>query len=515
MQPQANLEHPLMSSSSDAGPPSPVRASVSTGNIAHRLLSGWRRPASSTPGQLDHLAVRSDISADQQWVPEAQEHSPGVRDVPAILQDRLESITVLECRREAPTQLTLRCCSRQELLELVAPSQPPEGTASLLRLRDVRRLDPAISQHAPPSLMVRRGALLVSVTRLGTDARGIINAVLRHDRCFFLARGPDDSSVLAVHQQLMRLINSGGGGGGGSGSPGSGSGGGSASEVALPFEFLMLEAVLLHACDHLAETTSVLSRLVGAEVDQLTAARGDAWLRSQQATVLRHRLRELTARVSEELALSTALAGAISKPIEEDTLHEVCLTEAAAIHSAGGSGTSDGATRAAGDAEVLLETYLHEALHVASTLRALSRSLERAGAELAFQMDAARNRLLHFEVVATSVGTAMSVGAVISGILGMNLKTDLFNQDDWLFYATAIAIGVLCVLTGALMVWLQRGSGKVSTRVATTRATRGGDELVTLNRALSERPPTWQQGGQRDTRKTTMSGSIGGARGWD
>ena len=48
--------------------------------------------------------------------------------------------------------------------------------------------------------------------------------------------------------------------------------------------------------------------------------------------------------------------------------------------------------------------------------------------EIAFQMDAARNRLLHFEVIATSVGTAMSVGAVISGILGMNLKTDLFTQ---------------------------------------------------------------------------------------
>ena len=120
------------------------------------------------------------------------------------------------------------------------------------------------------------------------------------------------------------------------------------------------------------------------------------------------------------------------------------------------------------DVEVLLEAYLHETLHVTSTLRALSRWLDRGSAELAFQLDAARNRLLHFEVVATSIGTAMSVGAVISGILGMNLKTDIFHQEDWLFDATAVGIAVLCILTVIILVWLLRSSARRG------RSSRGG-----------------------------------------
>ena len=459
--------------------------------------------------------------------------------MPAIFQERLESITVLECRSNAPTQLKLRCCSRQELLELVIAEETTttlSSTAPPLRLRDMRRLDPSIAQHSPPALMLRKGALLLSITRLGLESRGCINAIVKHDRCFFLARGPDDQSVIAVHQQLVRLLASGSATSPGGGSAGNASGDNTTGKQpannnlgssdnhpiageALPFEFLALEAILLHSCDALVETSSALARLVESDVAQLgvqtpSNSPTPGFLKASSATVLRHRLRELTVRVQEELALASALANAISKPIEDDVLSDVCLSRARQVSLEGGGGSGSSNSNEGGaaggrsrsnsnnilaaatlgivgggggnngndnassssvseedaaamlDVEVLLEAYLHETLHVTSTLRALSRWLDTAAsAELAFQLDAARNRLLHFEVVATSIGTAMSVGAVISGILGMNLKTDIFHQEDWLFDATAVGIAVLCILTVIILVWLLRSSGAPRTEL--------------------------------------------------
>ena len=42
-----------------------------------------------------------------------------------------------------------------------------------------------------------------------------------------------------------------------------------------------------------------------------------------------------------------------------------------------------------------------------------------------------RYRLLKVEVAATAVGTAMGIGAVTTGMLGMNLKTPLFDSDEF------------------------------------------------------------------------------------
>ena len=559
--PPSTMSHPLMAPSN---PPTATQ----------RLLARWRKTNSTS--NLRETNTRG-VSAEGQRGVSAAEGQHGwhatsekiLRDVPAIFQERLESITVLECRSNAPTQLKLRCCSRQELLELVIAEETTttlSSTAPPLRLRDMRRLDPSIAQHSPPALMLRKGALLLSITRLGLESRGCINAIVKHDRCFFLARGPDDQSVIAVHQQLVRLLASGSATSPGGGSAGNASGDNTTGKQpannnlgssdnhpiageALPFEFLALEAILLHSCDALVETSSALARLVESDVAQLgvqtpSNSPTPGFLKASSATVLRHRLRELTVRVQEELALASALANAISKPIEDDVLSDVCLSRARQVSLEGGGGSGSSNSNEGGaaggrsrsnsnnilaaatlgivggggnngndnassssvseedaaamlDVEVLLEAYLHETLHVTSTLRALSRWLDRGSAELAFQLDAARNRLLHFEVVATSIGTAMSVGAVISGILGMNLKTDIFHQEDWLFDATAVGIAVLCILTVIILVWLLRSSGAPRTELKGRKTgamhTHGGQELVTLDRPLSERPPTWQR----------------------
>ena len=44
-------------------------------------------------------------------------------------------------------------------------------------------------------------------------------------------------------------------------------------------------------------------------------------------------------------------------------------------------------------------------------------------------------------MVATAVGTSMSIGAVITGVFGMNLHTPLIERSDpWLFNAIVVLI---------------------------------------------------------------------------
>lgn len=488
-------------------------------------------PSESSTVNLHRSTARSHASVgSMDW-----QARPSV--MPVILQERVESVTVLECVASRITQLKLRCCTRQELLSLAAGATLP-GTEWLpqLRLRDLRRLDPATAQHSPPALILRRGVLLASVSRLGPDSRGSINCLIRHDRCFFVARSPEDASVRAVHELLVRLssvttgeggaaiagagASSSGGGGMRAGAPGVSSGGaggstgeGSASvdaalamDAPLPFEFLALEAVLLFATDALSDTAGGLARLVDSETGLLApSSGGGGLLRASAAAEVRVRLRGLATRAAEELTLARALADAISKPLEDECMHGLCLTDHAAGTGGGGRGGGAGASAAAceapgaADAEVLLEAYHHEVRHVLAALRQSSRALERAHAEVSFAMDAARNRLLHFEVVATSVGTAMSVGAVISGVLGMNLRTPIFNQDDWLFDAVVVAIAVLCLITFVVLIWLQRGAVWSANRARARNKTEptggGGQRLLTINRPMSERPPTWQHAG--------------------
>lgn len=162
-------------------------------------------------------------------------------DVPAILQERLEWITVLECRASDPSKLLSRQMTRRELWESSHATASRPLTSAPLTLRDLRRLDPTTSHHNPPVILIRHGCILFNVSRLGTgQTRASLNVIIHHDRLCLLTHSPDDRCARAVHRELVRLAGS-----------------SRAAEV-LPFEFLALEAALLHTCFELHHTTNAL-----------------------------------------------------------------------------------------------------------------------------------------------------------------------------------------------------------------------------------------------------------------
>ena len=497
------LTNPLIEDEDVRGPP----RSPSAPRLG--LLQRWRRTGgSASRGTHTHSAAEPTAGAE----PEADlgdqvaRISAMAHDLPVVLQERTEAIIVLECNSTQPSALAPRTMTRRELLGLASeppmaadaewlgneiPPSPITASASAalpsLTLRDVRRLDPTMSHHSPPALLIRKHAMLLSVPRLGPKNSAALNVIIRHNRVYFLARAVDDPCAINAHGQLVRLASSCG------------------AAEALPFEFLALEAALLHACTELQGTAARLTKQVGDELGgafaQMRGSIASAAAGNARTAYLRRRVRELGQKVAEELALATALGSCLNRCIDEARLPGMCLSQAAtaarrgstnldgaasdcedveaayaigaangaAAHAVnhgawdspprpppksvrkrgdskiGGGETPDGtpsrpegvtpsrggaaaaglaaataldsrpppgssAERSEEAAELILEAYLHETAYVTSALRALGLSLDRAAVEVSFQMDSARNRLLHFEVIATSVGTAMSVG---------------------------------------------------------------------------------------------------------
>ena len=73
----------------------------------------------------------------------------------------------------------------------------------------------------------------------------------------------------------------------------------------------------------------------------------------------------------------------------------------------------------------------------------------------------ARNRLLKVDVMATIAATAFGAGSLVASIMGMNINSDLFNQDNWVFDVAVggIVIGVFLLLVGMLSCLYGRQGG--------------------------------------------------------
>ena len=337
-----------------------------------------------------------------------------------------------------------------------------------LTLRDVRRLDPTTSHHSPPALLVRKHAMLLSVPRLGPKNNASLNVIIRHNRVYFLARAVDDPCAINAHRQLVRLASSCGAAEalpfeflalesallhactelqgtaarltkqvgdelGGAFAQMRGSTGNArtaylrrrvrelaqrvAEELALAtalgscINWCVDETRLPGMCLSQAAAAALAGRNnldAASDVEDVEAAYGAA-AHSAWDSPPRPPPKSMRTRGDSKARGSETPEGTPSRSDGTPSRGAAAATDTpAALDSCPPLASS--AERSEESVELILEAYLHETANITSSLRALGLSLDRAAVEVSFQMDSARNRLLHFEVIATSVGTAMSVG---------------------------------------------------------------------------------------------------------
>ena len=82
--------------------------------------------------------------------------------------------------------------------------------------------------------------------------------------------------------------------------------------------------------------------------------------------------------------------------------------------------------------ELLLESYLQEVGATVAELEVLTYGIEGTEKFVSFRLDSARNRLLKIDVIATAISMTMGIGAVVTGVFGMNLKFPQYihREDD-------------------------------------------------------------------------------------
>ena len=75
---------------------------------------------------------------------------------------------------------------------------------------------------------------------------------------------------------------------------------------------------------------------------------------------------------------------------------------------------------------------MQEMCSARGALDVLGYNIETTEKFVSFRLDSARNRLLKIDVIATAISMTMGIGAVVTGVFGMNLKFPQYihREDD-------------------------------------------------------------------------------------
>ena len=75
---------------------------------------------------------------------------------------------------------------------------------------------------------------------------------------------------------------------------------------------------------------------------------------------------------------------------------------------------------------------------------------------MALRLDSARNQLLQMDVVLSVVTMAAGLGAVVTGIFGMNLRSGWEATPDAFVVTSAVVGGAIALFTVALYFFVRR-----------------------------------------------------------
>eukprot|EP00752_Nemacystus_decipiens_P002877 g2677.t1 len=95
--------------------------------------------------------------------------------------------------------------------------------------------------------------------------------------------------------------------------------------------------------------------------------------------------------------------------------------------------------------ELLLEAYLQDINSIYNVLELLQGRARSTEALVMVKLDIARNRILTAGLVFSMASTCLAVGALVSGIFGMNLHNGVETKDVW-FRVVAIGTGCVCTI---------------------------------------------------------------------
>lgn len=389
-----------------------------------------------------------------------------------------------------------RQCSRADLLGFLrAESRAPIHAA------DLREVDPPLVTTEPALIKVRPNMILISLSQLG------VGAIILPDEIHLLAMSSPDPILKAIQSALHRWWNQ--------REPDAELKTRAASSVSFSsptatawtpsasFEITALEAVLFGACSHLHIRTA---SLVEQEQEDLAARRASnsAVLLAEEMASAVDQLSELSA--SLDAALARSLAAVEVRPA--DPPQHSPVQPSMPPPSPGNDQRRDPREPLevrARQLELLFEGYLDHVRHARRILKDMKRRVDEDVSCANLILDRTRNRLIKFDVVASTVAAATGLGSCAAGIFGMNLPAAVLGNEastttpynNWLFALVAIAIACLVFTIVTCMICVlyartfcshlfpkrmqQRQQSRPAGTVAAVRAERERDRGVWAN----------------------------------
>jgi Mg2+ and Co2+ transporter CorA len=96
------------------------------------------------------------------------------------------------------------------------------------------------------------------------------------------------------------------------------------------------------------------------------------------------------------------------------------------------------------DVELLLEDYLQQFEEILLAIRSKQEQVKNAESSLELTLDLTRNKILRFELLLSITSLAVSLGALVTGLFGMNLLSNLEIHPS-MFWIVSAGIGVVMV----------------------------------------------------------------------
>jgi len=306
------------------------------------------------------------------------------------------------------TKLTLTTLTpTAKTLHLTKSSIPKPPLSSLLKcpLRDLRVLDHAYKSGTV--ILPRPGGIICSILNLKTivlpRAKGTGGKVTDEGWVFTEEKEEGiDHFLKGLEQHLeARYI-----------------GNTTASSHSPKFHLVFLESLLKHTLSTLSTNVTALQISCTTLLPSSTQSKNVGAL--SDLLPLKNQLTEMYAVVRD---IFNCLSDLLSDDEDLDLLS-----------ANGGEGGSHM------DVEMMLEDYLQQLEELLIRVRSSQTLLTNTEAILELSLDLTRNKILRFELLLSISSLAISLGALVTGLFGMNLLSHVENNPN-LFWAVTVAIG--------------------------------------------------------------------------
>ena len=288
------------------------------------------------------------------------------------------------------------------------PTLEGEGT---LRYRDVRLLDTNYASAQDPTVAVRRHCLIIIMPPL--------RCLLLHDQVMLVVPEGSDAPLESFVKRFQ--------------------GAGLIERSKGSFTLRVLETTFRTVSDTLQEQLNEIVPRVNSVVN------GVQTVSSVSLTVLR----EVSADLARLLTRIQSVQRVYDELLASDS--DMALMNLDEVHNDPQRYADENQENWEDDhneIELLLESYAQSVDGVYAQAKQLEAEIESGVSVLMIQLDTARNNLLRVDLLVSCITGAAAIGALIAGIFGMNLKSELEDdsQSFWAVAGSLIAFTVAAVI---------------------------------------------------------------------